>query len=248
MSATLTIWKRELRASISSPVTACMAAAFFAATGWSLVIILRGCEGSVIQLQAIWAIALAPWLPSYSSLLTIRLFSEERATGMIDLLLSAPVRERSIVLGKFLSALTTLALTLAVSLLIPIGLLPMLSAPLSSATHLTSFAPAFAILLLQGMVWCAVGTMISSFFRHTASAAAVSLLFCGGMPIALYLVAMTSIPGWREAWPDMPQLSHVYDFATGYFSLSIVISYAALAWMCLFICSKRIATLRLNFH
>lgn len=248
MSAILAIWKRELRAILSSPVSMGVVAAFFAATGWALVMLLRQCEGSVLQIQAVWAIALAPWLPIFASLLTVRLFAGERESQMIDLLLSAPIRERSLVLGKFLAAFTALFFTLALSLAVPLGILPLLSRPIASATHLSAFLPATLILLLQGMVWCAFGTMISSFFRHTVSAAAISLLLCGGAPVAMYLVAMASLPTWRETWPDLPQLTHVYEFSTGYFSLSVVLAYLILTWLCLFVCSKRIASLRLDFH
>lgn len=48
-------------------------------------------------------------------LLTMRLISEERKTGAIELLLSYPLGDASVVLGKFLAAWTMMAVILALS-------------------------------------------------------------------------------------------------------------------------------------
>ncbi len=50
-------------------------------------------------------------------LLTMRLLSEEKRAGTLELLLSYPLSDFSVVLGKFLAALTMLALILAPTLL-----------------------------------------------------------------------------------------------------------------------------------
>ena len=44
------------------------------------------------------------WVLPLSPLLTMRLFAEEKRTGSIELLMTAPVRETEVVLGKFLAA------------------------------------------------------------------------------------------------------------------------------------------------
>ncbi len=119
MSAIQVIWSREIRAfrwafSCGVPV-----AAFLAVSSWTFVMMLRQYEGSVLQVQSIWGLSIAPWLPILSAVLTMRLFAEERSTGMIDLLMSSPLRERDLVIGKYLSALTVMGVTLLVALWCP---------------------------------------------------------------------------------------------------------------------------------
>lgn len=55
-------------------------------------------------------------------LLTMRLFAEERRQGTLDLLWTYPVRELSVVLGKYASALVLLALMLLLTTTYPLAL------------------------------------------------------------------------------------------------------------------------------
>ncbi|MGB1579902.1 MAG: ABC transporter permease, partial [Nevskiales bacterium] len=57
-------------------------------------------------------------------LLTMRMFSEERRSGSIDLYLSAPVSLTELVLGKYLGLLGFLFVMLAVMAIMPLSLLP----------------------------------------------------------------------------------------------------------------------------
>ena len=65
---------------------------------------------------AAWALLLL------TPLLTMRLFSEERRTGTLDLLLSAPVSASQIVLGKYLGVLMFLFGVVAMTALMPLAL------------------------------------------------------------------------------------------------------------------------------
>lgn len=246
MTAIQVTWLREVRAfrgafSCGVPVTA-----FLAACGWTFVMMLRRNEGSVLQIQSLWGLSLAPWLPILSAVLTMRLFAEERSTGMIDLLMSSPIRERDLVIGKFLSAMTVLAVTLAASLIVPVVVLPALSVPVQGTVHASAFAATFLILFLQASTWCAAGTMISVFFRNQAAAAVSSLMVCSGVPVVVYAAILAWVPSVRADVAWMPLLVHVYDFSTGLFSTSTIILYVVTTVFFLFGCSKLLACLRLR--
>jgi ABC-2 type transport system permease protein len=111
------IAKKEFRGAFASPVAYAYLVVFLAFTGWfffrSFFVIgaatMRGFFG------------LLPWtlvflLPS----LTMRMWSEERKFGTLEVLLTWPVRESEAVLGKFLGGLGLLAVSLAATL--PIAL------------------------------------------------------------------------------------------------------------------------------
>lgn len=246
MTAAQVIWLREVRSfrgafSCCVPVTA-----FLAVSGWTFVMLLRRHEGSVLQVQSIWGISVAPWLPILSAVLTMRLFSEERSTGMIDLLMASPIRERELVIGKFLSAMTVTAVALVLSLVVPMVVLPMLSAPVHETVRAVSFVATYLILLLQASAWCAAGTMVSVFFRNQAAAAVSSLVLCSGIPVAVYAAVLAWVPSVRMEMAWLPMLMHVYDFSTGLFSTAVIALYAVLTVFFLFSCSKLLACLRLR--
>jgi len=244
MTAVQVTWLREVRA-FRGAFSGCVpVAAFLAVCNWTFVMLLRRHEGSVLQVQSIWGVSVAPWLPMLSAVLTMRLFSEERATGMIDLLMASPIRERELVIGKYLSAMTVMAVALVLSLVAPTLILPALSAPVHGTVRAPAFAATFGVLLLQASTWCAAGTMLSVMFRNQAAAAVGSLVLCSGLPIAVYAVILAWIPSVRMEVAWMPLLMHVYDFSTGLFSTGVLALYVALTVFFLFGCSKMLACLR----
>ena len=246
MTALQATWLREVKAFRGTFSSGIPVAAFLAVCGWTFAVLLRYHEGSVLQIQSVWGVSVAPWVPILSAVVTMRLFAEERATGMIDLLMAAPVRERELVIGKFLSALTVVGVALALSLLAPTVLLPELSAPVRGSVHAVAFAATYAILFLQASAWCAAGTMISVLFRNQTAAAACSLVVCSGLPVAVYAAILSWVPSVRLELAWMPLLMHVYDFSTGLFSTAVVALYVVLTVFFLFGCSKLLSCLRLR--
>jgi ABC-2 type transport system permease protein len=245
MSAIQVTWLREVRTYRRSFTGYLPIALFLAMAGWSFVMGLHKSDGGVLQIQTLWGMAVSPWVPVLCSVLTMRLFAEERSTGMIDLLLSVPVREREIVLGKYGAALTMTALSVTMSLLTPLVVLPWLAPDLKSAIHPAAFVMTWVILMLQSSLWCAVGTMVSVCFRNQTLAAVGSILVCGGIPLAFYAVILIWMPELRlnAAW--MPLMTNVYDFSTGLVSSFALSIYGVLTVLCLFVCSKVLSMLRL---
>jgi ABC-2 type transport system permease protein len=245
MSALQVTWLREVRTYRRSFTGYLPIALFLAMAGWSFVMGLHKSDGGVLQIQTLWGMAVSPWVPVLCSVLTMRLFAEERSTGMIDLLLSVPVREREIVLGKYGAALTMTALSVTMSLLTPLVVLPWLAPDLKSALHPAAFVMTWLILMLQSSLWCAVGTMVSVCFRNQTLAAVGSILVCGGIPLAFYAVILIWMPELRlnAAW--MPLITNVYDFSTGLVSSFALSIYGVLTVLCLFVCSKVLSMLRL---
>ncbi|MFO7937186.1 MAG: ABC transporter permease subunit [Kiritimatiellia bacterium] len=246
MKALQQTWIREVRAFHGSFYSGVPVAAFVAVTGWSFVMLLRKSEGGIMQLQTIWGCAVAAWLPILCSLLTMRLFALDRASGMTELMMAAPVRERDLVVGKFLSALSHVFLALVYSVVFPVFVLPRMSASLAESIQPAAFAVTFGILLLQACTWCAAGTMISVMYRNQVEAAVTSLILCSGMPIAVYFGILAWIPSVRTEFSWMPLLEHVVDFSTGLVSTGVLIFYGVLSVFFLFACSKMLALLRLK--
>src|ERR1700690_475628 len=100
-----------------------------------------------------------------SVFLSMRLLAEERQTGTIVLLMSSPVGEAEIVLGKFLSGITFLAMVLALTLFMP--LLVLVNGKIAPG-HLVA---GYLGLLLLGSAAMAIGTLGSTLARTQVLAA-----------------------------------------------------------------------------
>jgi ABC-2 type transport system permease protein len=103
-----------------------------------------------------------------SPFLTMRLFSEERRSGTLDLLLSAPVSLTALVLGKFLGVLMFLGLMLVMIALMPLSLLA------GTALDPGQFAAGLLALALLVAAFAAVGLFMSTLTEQPAVAAVAS--------------------------------------------------------------------------
>ncbi len=101
-------------------------------------------------------------------LLTMRLLSEEKRTGTLELLLSYPLGDASVVLGKYLAALSMLALILAPTLLQGL-ILSWLGSP-----HWPAILTGYLGLLLEGGAFLALGIFTSSATENQIVAAVTS--------------------------------------------------------------------------
>jgi ABC-2 type transport system permease protein len=103
-------------------------------------------------------------------LFTMRLFAEERQSNTIELLLTYPVRDGAVLLGKYLAAFALFALMLVPTLLYP-GMLAYF-ARLEWGVVLTGYLG----LLLMGSTFLAVGLLFSSMTRNQIVAAFLTFL------------------------------------------------------------------------
>ena len=120
MGTTLTIAKREFRASFNSPlayVVICVALAFL---GFVFFIVRSGYwQADRATMQPLFMIA--PWgLLVISSVVTMRILAEEKRTGTLEMLITLPVRDHEVILGKFLGAWALLLVLIAMTTLFPI--------------------------------------------------------------------------------------------------------------------------------
>jgi len=93
-------------------------------------------------------------------MVTMRTFSEEKRSGTIELLLTSPLTDWQIILGKFFGALGLYALMLLITLL-DIGLLFAFGNP-----EWKPIATSYLGLLLMGGAFIAVGIFISSLTKN----------------------------------------------------------------------------------
>ncbi len=171
MKAMNTIARRELGAYFNSPIAYVVVAAFL------LLSALLFFEALFIQNQAdlrelfagFWTTLLVACV---GPAISMRLLAEERSNDTLELLLTMPVTDWDVVLGKYLAALGLFAFAMAMMALF--GVSVWLLGPLDKG-------PAFAGFLglyLTAATYIAVGLMTSSFTKNQIVAFIAALLIC----------------------------------------------------------------------
>ena len=245
MSPVSVTMRRTIGFARNFPSTALAIGGFLAGAGVMFALNLREAEGGVLSLASVWAASVAPVLPLLAAALSMDVWSDERLSGRIELLLTAPVPEHDVVAGKFLGVWTMCMVATLVSLISSLALVRVYAPGAFGALGALDFLPAVAVLALQGALWCAVSVAASSFFRHAAAAAFVSCMLLVALPRGLWIALAEWSPQGRTAFGEMPLDAHAVDFASGVFSCGAVAAYIVIAAVALFICVKRVEALRL---
>lgn len=122
MRNVLAVARREIRAYFDSPIAYIVLVTFLAVAGWMYFSTLFLLDRA--DLRPFFSPS--PFSPSMlivvlAPAITMRLLAEERKSGTIELLLTMPMRDSEIVVGKFLAALTLIAVGLLLTFAYPLS-------------------------------------------------------------------------------------------------------------------------------
>ena len=235
MRVSLAIAWKEIQAYFTSPMGYIVAMVFLALTGFFFVISVSGdfpeatIEG-YIQPSAFILILLAPAM-------TMRLMAEEQKLGTIELLLTSPVRDWEVVLGKFLASISffvgTLALTLYYVLLIHIYGTPDWG-PIWSG---------YLGLILYGATALSIGLLASSLTSNQIIALVVGF----GLLLMLALIDQASDLVGGVGSTILSQMglnTHLDDFTRGVVDTSNIVYYVTVTAVFLFLTVRSLETRR----
>ncbi len=217
MQKTLTMMQRELGAYFLSPIAYVVTAVFVFTSGlvFGLGVFQPGGEASLRELFDVWMLLILVFvLP----MLTMRLFSEELRSGTIETLMTAPITETQVVLGKFLGAFAFFLVLLGTLILYPI-----LLASYGPVDFRLLLCNLLGLLLLGGL-YLSVGLFFSVCTRHQIIAVLVSFVLLALLTFAAQGLA----PYVAWAWPRvlLQQLSiraHFHEFVRGMLDLNHVV-------------------------
>ncbi len=155
----------------------------------------------------------------------------------MELLLTSPIRDYEIVIGKWLGAMVMYASLLLISIL-GIGLLYSYGTP-----DPRPLAAAYLGMLLQGGSLLAIGTFISTTTRNQIVAAGATFAIC------LLLWVLESVSSFEQAaWAKViayaSVLSHLEPFLRGVIDSKDVIFYITMIFLGLFLTTRSIESLR----
>jgi ABC-2 type transport system permease protein len=237
---------KELRSYFSSPIAYIIIGLFSLLFGWFFYVYLnffvqRGAQmmgaGAtqninqdmirfVLQNSAVIVLFVMP-------MITMRTYSEEKRSGTIELLLTSPITDFQIIMGKFLGALGLYASMLLVTLLY-MAILFIYGNP-----EWRPIAIGYLGLLLMGGCFISVGLFISSVTKNQ--------IVAGFMTFAVFLMlwvinwmADQSGPLARDVLSYLSITEHYDDFARGVIDTKHVVYYLSFITFGLFLTAKSV--------
>jgi ABC-2 type transport system permease protein len=161
-------------------------------------------------------------------LVTMRLFAEERRSGTIELLLTYPVRDGAVLVGKYLAALALYALMLALTLLYP-GIIVYFA-----RLEWGPLATAYVGLLLMGATFIAVGIFASSLTENQIVASITTF----GILLIMWIIGWSAdyVGGvWGKVLQHLSIAEHNDNFAKGVLDTKDVVYYLNFIALALFL-------------
>ena len=235
MRNTFTIAWKETRAYFTTPTAYIVGAMFLVLTGIFFVFDMTRpfAEASVrnfVSWASLFIMFLAP-------LLTMRLLAEEQKLGTLELLLTAPVQDWEVVVGKYIASFIALMVTIFFTLYY-VALLYVFATPDTGPILSAYFG-----LVLYGMAALAIGLMASSLSGNQIVAAVV------GIGILLTLSFIDRIASIVEGVAadvlnGISMNAHFTDFARGVIDTSHIVYYISMAAVFLFIAVRSLETRR----
>lgn len=226
------IYRKELRSYFSSPIAYIVTAMFLFLAGffyYSAVIVFR-----MASLEAPFSnivIVLIFLMP----LLSMRLISEEKKSGTLELLLTRPLREMDIVLGKYFAS-ATVFLVMLLPTAIYGGLLFYISKP-DLYPMLTQYAAVF----LVGLSFLALGLFASSLTENQIVAAVIGFTII----LVLWLLTwITSSLGEDNIIGYFAVSSHFNDLIMGVIDARDIVFFVSFILFWLFVTAKIIDSKR----
>ncbi len=180
------ICRRDAVAAFTTPLAWLVLACWTALIDTMFVLVLHDVHGTAGATDPLFVdgLRLGGWLlVLLAPAITMTSFASERAQGTLQLLLTVPVREHQVVIGKFLAACAVVAALIAATAVLPLTLM------LVSAVHAPQLAAGYLGLALAGAFYAALGVWISLLVDS---------------PVA---IAVLHLVGWTAATPGFQGLA-----------------------------------------
>jgi ABC-2 type transport system permease protein len=188
MSPALVISRREIRTYFNSPVAYIVVTVFTVLTGYlfftQLFVEKQADMRAFFNIMPLLFMFMVPAI-------TMRLLADEKASGTLELLITLPVRDWEVVVGKFLAAMALLCTALGLTLIFAITVRSL--GPLDRGPAIGGYLG----LVLMGGAYVAIGVMASSFTRNSI----VSFIVAFAISFGLYLFGrLTQFlpPSWQS--------------------------------------------------
>ena len=235
MKNILAVCTKELYTYFVSPIAYFVCFVFIAISGFLFSTILityssQGGTGAAVMGTLFGNMAII--LLFFTPVLTMKLFAEERKSGTIELLLTSPITDGQVVLGKFFASISLMLIMLSLTLLFPF--LTQRFGHLDVGILLSGY---LGVILISA-AFLALGLLMSSMCKNQLVAALTSF----GILITLWVIGTLSTRGGAitNFLSYLSLSEHYHNFARGVIPLKDVVYYISFTSVCLFATFKSI--------
>jgi len=249
---TWAIYRKELKSYFASPIAYLLMAAFALIFGYffyaaTAIFVSRGMESQMMGRSMPmdmneWVIR--PLLMNVSvialfmiPMISMRLFAEEKRSGTIELLMTSPIRDAEILLGKWFAALTMFATVLAISA-INLSFLFAYGKP-----DWRPILIGYLGLLLQGGALLSLGTLISTMTKNQIVAGGATFTVCLMLWI-LDWVSSYETAVWAKVLSYLSVVTHYEPFSKGVLDSRDIIFYLSVIFLGLFLTARSMESAR----
>ncbi|MBM3778624.1 MAG: ABC transporter [Acidimicrobiia bacterium] len=169
--------------------------------------------------------------------ITMRTYAEEKRSGTIELLLTSPLTDMQIILGKFIGAMTLYAALLAVTV-VHIGVLFWKGNP-----EVLPVLTGYLGLLLMGGCFVSVGLLISSLTKNQIVAAMVTFAVFLLLWVIDWISQFTG-PLAQQVLTYLSVTQHLDDFTRGVVDTKHLVYYVSFMAFGLFLTARSVDTER----
>ncbi len=241
-SAVGAIYKKEMKSYFGSPVAYISLAVFLVITGWFFTFILFKENMATIrhffELTGGQSIILVPLLSIFAPAICMRLVAEERKSGTMELLVTMPVNDLDIIVGKYLSAYTLYLVGLFFTFIYAFTVLV-----LGNADFGVMFSGYFALILV-GAVYIAIGVLGSALSENQIVAFILAFLLGAALSL-LALVSALLPPSWfTDAVQYISTTYHFNNMAIGVIDLRDILYFLSIIVLMLYLASIAFAKRR----
>ncbi len=237
MTAILTIARREMLSFFVSPIAYVVMTVwllFFGIVFYLLAMFFSsqpGASAGILESFFGGTTLFHIGLLTFSPALTMRLLAEERSSGTIETLMTAPVTELQIVLGKYLAAVS-----FWIVLWIPTVAYVWLAARTGEdVVDWGAVAATYVGILCIGIFYMAVGLFMSAVARNQIVAAMLTFLVLGGLFVIGLAGYATLDDKTRAIFEYLGLWSQMSSFAKGVVDTRYVVYDLSGAALCLFL-------------
>ncbi len=238
MRNTWLIAGKEFRSHLTSPMAYVVVGIFLLLTGFFFTNYLTSTSLADTSIRGFVEPG-AVLLLLFAAVLTMRLMAEEKKLGTWELLLTAPVRDTEVVLGKFLGTLGILAAMLVLTMYYPLLLL------IFGDPDIGPIITSYIGLFLLGSAALAIGLFASSLTANQIVAAVVS----GAILFALWFVGMAASyvsPAIGRLISYVSLSTYFPSFIVGVIDTRAVVFYLSVTALFLFLTIRSLETGRWN--
>ncbi|MBX3692618.1 ABC transporter permease subunit [Dokdonella sp.] len=217
MNPTFTVFRRELRSYFATPVAYVFIVIFLVLSSAFTFYLGNLYERGQADLLPFFTFH--PWLYLFLvPAVSMRLWSEERKSGTIELLLTLPVTMWQAVLGKFLAAWAFIAIALVLTF--PLWITVNYLGTPDNGVILASYVGS----LLMAGAFLAIGSCISAATRNQVVAFILTVVVCfvlvmAGFPLVLDAFAAWAPQGLVDAVASLSFLTHFASISKGVIDL-----------------------------